>query len=109
MGQSICFAEIRMENACNPYSQNSWVNRFVSPKYAWKMHQTLNLKIHGSIDLFRRNSHGKCIETLIIKFMGQSICFAELRMENASKTLISKFMGQSICFAKLHMENASKL
>src|SRR5882757_8587041 len=106
MGQSICFAEIRRENASKLKIQNSWVSRFVSPNYAWKMHQNGKFKIHGSIDLFRRITHGKCIKTEISKFMGQSICFAELRMENASKlkiqnSLVNRFVSPNYAW-KMH-------
>src|SRR5882757_7779457 len=61
MGQSICLAEASTKNASKLKIQNSWVNRSVSPNYAWEM-----LKIE------------------ISKFMGQSICPAEGSTENAT-------------------------
>src|SRR5882757_5966627 len=128
MGQSSCFAKLRMENASKLQFQISWVNRVVSPNYAWKMLQNFNFKFHGSIELFRQNTHGKCIKTLISKFMGQSISFAEFAWKlhqnfnfkihgsidffrqithgKCFKTEISKFMCQSICFEEACTKNA---
>src|SRR6267154_657011 len=81
MGQWICLAVGSTENASNLKIQNSWVNRFVSQREARKMHQ---IKIHGSMDMFRCGKHGKCIKSENSKFMGQSICLAVGSSENAS-------------------------
>src|SRR5882757_4869070 len=85
MGQSSCFAELRMENASKLKFQNSCVNRFGSKRQAPKMHNSFNFKFHMSIELFRQITHGKCFKTSISNFMCQSSCFAKLRIENASK------------------------